>query len=71
MSKPNGSTGFECWNGALNQLASGLVSEPGKVKDQSNTSVLMGATAGRHEAAAASLPLFIDTLYKARDFDPL
>ncbi|MBO9564359.1 MAG: hypothetical protein J7621_16360 [Niastella sp.] len=71
MSKPNGSMDLERWNGSLNQLASGPVSEPGKVKDQSNTSVFMGATAGRHEPAAASLPLFIDTLYKARDFDPL
>jgi hypothetical protein len=71
MSKPNGNTDLKRWNGASNQPASGLVSEPGKVKDQSKTSVFMGVTAGRHEAAAASLPLFIDTLYKARDFDPL
>jgi hypothetical protein len=71
MSKPNGSTDAERWNRQLNRSASGLISEPGKVKDQSNTYVFMGAAAGGHETAAASLPLFIDALYKARDFDPL
>lgn len=71
MSKPNASAGYDGRNGQLNKPAPGRVRKRSKEKDQSNASVFMGTAAGRYEAAAAPLPLFMDTLYKARDFDPL
>lgn len=70
MSKPNESAGYNGRSGQVNKPAPGRVRKRSKEKDQSNTSVFMGTDAGRYEAAAP-LPLFMDTLYKARDFDPL
>lgn len=71
MIKPNESISPDRWNGSLNKPVTGRVEGPSQVKDQSNTSVFMGMPADTCVAAKDSLPLFIDTLYKARDFDPL
>ena len=71
MSKPNESAGYDSRISELNKPAPGRVRKRSKKKDQSNTPLFMGTAAGRYETAAAPLPLFMDALYKARDFDPL
>ena len=70
MNKPKQKTGIRNWNGQVSEPAFGLVSETQEVNDQSK-SVFMGIPAGSRAPAREPLPLFMDTLYKARDFDPL
>lgn len=60
-------TGSEHWKGPLSEPAFGPVNEPKQVNDQRSTSVFRGMPTGSPEV----LPLFMETLYKARDFDPL
>jgi hypothetical protein len=49
----------------------GIVRSINKETDQRNVSVFIGTPAVSTEPAKERLPLFMDTLYKARDFDPL
>lgn len=46
------------------------VLENGRITDQRSTSVFMGMPGGSGKTST-ELPLFMDTLYKGRDFDPL
>jgi|GEM_PF-1725101 len=49
----------------------GPVSRPKKQTDQTSVSVFLQGGAAAYESAKAPLPLFMETLFKAREFDPL
>lgn len=49
----------------------GPVNRPKKQTDQTSVSVFLQDGAAAYEAVKAPLPLFMETLFKAREFDPL
>ncbi|WP_162915330.1 hypothetical protein [Paraflavitalea soli] len=49
----------------------GPVKRPKKQTDQTSVTVFMQDAAAAHEPVKAPLPLFMETLFKAREFDPL
>lgn len=59
------------WQMQLEGPTTGIVRSIKEETDQRNVSVFIGIPAVANEPAKERLPLFMDTLYKARDFDPL
>jgi hypothetical protein len=55
----------------LSGTRSGPVSRPKKETDQTSVTVFLQDGAASHERIKAPLPLFMETLFKAREFDPL
>ena len=55
----------------LNGRGVGPVSRPKKQTDQTSGSVFLHDAAAAHKPAKAPLPMFMETLFKAREFDPL